>query len=115
MAYSIDWVDCELTLPNIWHNIESIDPLNRLELMTMFTHSYYKFYENKISPAILETELRSRNLNVGLIAVDWTKDPYYKKIIEDKTGEKKSANRTFFEPVRKARFALFSNRLILKN
>ena len=86
MAYSIDWVDCELTLSNIWHNIESIDPLHRLELMTMFTHSYYKFYENKISPAILETELRSRNLNVGLIAVDWTKDPYYKKIIEDKTG-----------------------------
>jgi hypothetical protein len=84
--YSIEWTNCEPTLANIWHNIVALDPTYNLQTMMMVMGSYYKFHEHKVSPRDLELELRKRNLNTGLIAIDWTKDPDYKKIVDERKG-----------------------------
>ena len=81
MAYTIQWLDCESTYDNIIQNIKTIDRYNKLDLATMIIHSYYNLYDNKISPYDVEIELRKHNLNMGLIAVDWSKDIYYRKIV----------------------------------
>ena len=82
----IEWKKCEFNLDNIWHNITEIDSINNLQLMVMVISSYYKFHNNNTTSALLENELRKRNLNVGLIAVEWEKDSYYKNIIDKGVG-----------------------------
>lgn len=81
----VSWEDCEPTVENAWHNITSIDPLMKLDMMSMAIQAYYCVSEPK-TPKELEKELRKRKLNVGLIAVEWKKDPYYRKIIEQGKG-----------------------------
>lgn len=87
MAYTMTWTDCEHTMENIMANIKTIDPYHKLSFMTMIIQSYYKLYDNKISPYDIEQELRKHDLNVGLIAVDWTTDPHYKKIVDENKGK----------------------------
>ena len=79
----ICWEDCNPSIDNVWYNIEKIDPLMKLDLMSMVIFSYSKINNNKKSPRDLENELRKRDLNVGLIAVDWNKENYYKKLVSD--------------------------------
>jgi hypothetical protein len=52
-------------------------------LMKMVIDSYYNFFGNQCSPYDVEIELRKLGLNVGLIAIEWTKYPIYKKVVEN--------------------------------
>lgn len=83
MAYSINWINCEFTEENIWHNIKMIDPYYKLDIMAMIMGSYYKFHGQNTNPRILELELRKNNLNTGLIAIDWKSDPHYVKLFNE--------------------------------
>ena len=83
----ISWEDCEPSIDTVWHNIEQIDPLMKLDLMMMVMYSYYHINNNKKSPRDLEIELRKHNLNhVGLIAVEWDKQDHYKKLVNNSSG-----------------------------
>ena len=82
----ITWDECERNIDTIWHNIGEIDQLNSLQLMGLVICSYYKFHNNTKTPRDLENELREHNLNVGLIAVEWEKDEYYKNVVDKGVG-----------------------------
>lgn len=82
----VTWEKCENNIDNIWHNIREIDSINNLQLMGMIISSYYKFHNHTKSPRDLENELREHNLNVGLIAVEWEKDDYYKNVVDKDVG-----------------------------
>jgi hypothetical protein len=83
----IQWQDCDPRMENFLENITAIDPLNNLEMMSLICFSYYEINEERKSPRDLELFLRNQNnLQVGLIAVDWRKDPHYAQMINDKKG-----------------------------
>lgn len=77
---SVSWKDCDPTIKNVMNNITEIDKIMNLELMSIVVESYYRL--SKKGYQDLETEMRKRDLNVGLIAVDWKKDNTYAKIVK---------------------------------
>ena len=85
-GYSVNWVDCEPSLDNVWSNLAKIDNYNRLDVAMLIVNSYYKLHEGKKTPRDLELELREHNLNIGLIAVEWEKNAQYKKLIDEGKG-----------------------------
>ena len=86
-TYSISYTECDVNEENIFKNITAIDPLLKLNLMSQIIESYYKFHNYTKTPYDLELELRKRNLNVGLVAVDWTKNETYLKNVESGLGK----------------------------
>ena len=86
ISYQVTLQDCQLSEKTVWENIKNVDKLNQLDLMCMVMESYYKLHNNNKSPKDLELELRKHNLNVGLIAVEWEKENYYKQRVKDNKG-----------------------------
>ena len=77
--------NCEPSIKNFWHNVKTLDPLFKLNLMMMVMESYYKLNENK-NPKDLELELREHNLDVGLIASKVENDKTYMDLINSGKG-----------------------------
>lgn len=86
ISYQVTLLDCQLSEKTVWENIKNVDKLNQLDLMCMVMESYYKLHNNNKTPKDLELELRKHNLNVGLIAVEWEKENYYKQRVKDNKG-----------------------------
>tara|TARA_B100000886_G_scaffold183994_1_gene126233 strand:- start:901 stop:1662 length:762 start_codon:yes stop_codon:yes gene_type:complete len=80
----VEWEDCEPTIDNFWKNVKTCDPLNNLKFAGSILFGYYKFEENfEKTPKDLELELRNHDLNMGLIADDYSDDNDVKKAIDE--------------------------------
>jgi hypothetical protein len=84
--YNVKWIDCEPTLENFVKNLKTLDELHDLKLMSQVITSYFEIERGK-TPYDLEMELRKQNADTGLIAKDWTKDPYYMKLVKGGKGD----------------------------
>ena len=86
ISYQVTLEDCVLSEETVWENIKNVDKLNQLDLMCLIMESYYKLHNYSKSPLDLELELRKHKLNVGLIAVEWAKNDYYKQKVKNNQG-----------------------------
>lgn len=84
---NIEWKDCEPNMENFLTNVKRLDPLYNLTIMTSVLYSYYSINNNDKTPKDLENVLRSdSSIEVGLVAVNWKKDPHYAKLINSGLG-----------------------------
>ena len=80
----IIWEDCEPNEENYWENLRRCDKYNNLHNMLLVLNRYYKLKGNEDkTPRDLELELRKRNFNFGLIAINKDSDPDIKKKYDD--------------------------------
>lgn len=81
----IEWEDCEPTIENFWKNVIVCDSCHNLKYGALVLTSYFKFEENiGKTPKDLELDLRKHELDVGLIADDYSKDQDVQRVINNK-------------------------------
>ena len=80
-----EYEDCESTVENFWKNMKTIDPLHDLKLNCSIMTDYFSNYEENNNKTLkdFECELRSHNLDVGLIAAEFNDDE--KELIKNGT------------------------------
>ena len=84
LVKEITWEDCEPSIENFWKSLKSVDELFNLQVVIMLIESYFNFEENKNkSYRDLENEIRSHNLNLGLIANRVKTDKIVSELLEE--------------------------------
>lgn len=80
-----------------------VDAYGSSILMTMVVDSYYIFFGNQCTPYDVEIEFRKQGLNVGLIAIEWVKHPFYRKMIENE-GDRVIMRKNYKQSIEQAKY-----------